>query len=560
MPTSINCKTCKTAFSISDDEIAFLDKLSPTIANRKFDLPLPTNCPNCRLAARVINRNEQFLYNTKSAKSGQDIIALYAPDSPASTRFKIYTQEEWWEESMDPLSYGKEYDFSRPFFEQYAELHFATPKPALNQVSNENSPYTTGTGYCKNCHLINSSEYAQDCYYGKLIQSSRDIIDSCYIYDSELCYQCFYLTKCYGCNYVNYSQNCTECFFSENLKGCKNCFLCTNLDNKEFYFLNEPLEKDVYKERVKEFLGSKENVAKAHALFKDLRQKRIYKFANVTNCESSTGDFLTNCKSCVDCYDTNDSQDCQYVIVGVEIKDVMDCSNVYVKPELNYQVMGALNTYQVLFGIYVFNSQNILYSQFCYNSKNLFGCSGMKKNEYCILNKQYSKEEYETLVPKIIEHMKSTGEWGQFFPPSLSPFSYNETVANEYMPLSRDEALNRSYSWKEKNQKDYQPQTYIVPSQINEVQDDITKTILACNECGKNYRILPQELHRLKNIHLPIPEFCPDCRHAKRMQLRNRRKLYDRNCQKCQKAISSSFAPNRPEIIYCEECYLQEVY
>jgi hypothetical protein len=27
--------------------------------------------------------------------------------------------------------------------------------------------------------------------------------------------------------------------------------------------------------------------------------------------------------------------------------------------------------------------------------------------EYCILNKQYTKEEYEILVPKIIEHMKT---------------------------------------------------------------------------------------------------------------------------------------------------------
>ncbi|MBI4836451.1 MAG: hypothetical protein HY817_04290 [Candidatus Abawacabacteria bacterium] len=559
MPTSLTCTLCHSAFALSDTEIAFLDRLSPIIANQKFPLPNPTQCPNCRLIGRVINRNEQFLYNTKSAQSGKDIIALYSADSPASNRFKVYTQEEWWEESMDPLSYGREYDFSRPFFAQYADLHLSVPKPALNQVSNENSPYTTGTGYCKNCHLINSSEYCQDCYYGKLIQSSRDIMDSCYIYDSELCYQCFYLTKCYGCNYTYYSQNCTECYFSDNLKGCKNCFLCTNLDNKQYYFLNEPLEKDAYIAKVHEFLGSKENITKALALFTDLRKKRIYKYANITNCESSTGDFLTNCQNCIDCYDTNDSQDCQHVIVGVEIKDVMDCSNVYVKPELNYQVMGALNTYQVLFGIYVFNSQNILYSQFCYNSNNLFGCNGMKKNEYCILNKQYSKSEYEALVPKIIAHMKSTQEWGEFFPPTLSPFSYNETVANEYLPLTQEAAQKRGYSWKEKNQKDYQPQNYHVPSKISEVKDDILQAILACSTCGKNYRILPQELRKLRDTNFPIPEKCPDCRHSERMSLRNPRKLYERQCSNCSLSIISPFAPTREEKVYCEQCYLQNV-
>ena len=32
--------------------------------------------------------------------------------------------------------------------------------------------------------------------------------------------------------------------------------------------------------------------------------------------------------------------------------------------------------------------------------------------------------------------MMITGEWGEFFPSSLSPFGYNETVAQEYFPLT----------------------------------------------------------------------------------------------------------------------------
>ena len=84
---------------------------------------------------------------------------------------------------------------------------------------------------------------------------------------------------------------------------------------------------------------------------------------------------------------------------------------------------------------------NILYSFHCRNSSNLFACVSLRNKEYCILNKQYTKAEYETLVPKIIEHMKKTGEWGEFFPASISPFGYNETVAQEYFPLTREEAL-----------------------------------------------------------------------------------------------------------------------
>ncbi|USN57470.1 MAG: hypothetical protein H6766_03385 [Candidatus Peribacteria bacterium] len=64
-----------------------------------------------------------------------------------------------------------------------------------------------------------------------------------------------------------------------------------------------------------------------------------------------------------------------------------------------------------------------------------FGCDGLRNKEYCIFNQQYTKEEYNELAPKIIDHMKQTGERGEFFHPSLSPFGYNETVANEYYPV-----------------------------------------------------------------------------------------------------------------------------
>jgi hypothetical protein len=50
------------------------------------------------------------------------------------------------------------------------------------------------------------------------------------------------------------------------------------------------------------------------------------------------------------------------------------------------------------------------------------------------LNKKYSKEDYETLLPKIIDHMKKTGEWGEFFPMEISPFKYEETKAVDYFP------------------------------------------------------------------------------------------------------------------------------
>ena len=63
--------------------------------------------------------------------------------------------------------------------------------------------------------------------------------------------------------------------------------------------------------------------------------------------------------------------------------------------------------------------------------------------DYCILNKQYTKLDYETTVAKLIQHMIDTGEWGSFQPASMSLYGYNETVANEYFPLEKEEAIKR---------------------------------------------------------------------------------------------------------------------
>jgi len=73
----------------------------------------------------------------------------------------------------------------------------------------------------------------------------------------------------------------------------------------------------------------------------------------------------------------------------------------------------------------------------------MFGCASIRDKQYCILNKQYTREEYEKLVPQIIEKMQADGERGEFLPERISPFGYNETVANEYFPLSKEEAIQK---------------------------------------------------------------------------------------------------------------------
>jgi hypothetical protein len=76
------------------------------------------------------------------------------------------------------------------------------------------------------------------------------------------------------------------------------------------------------------------------------------------------------------------------------------------------------------------------------SSQDCFGCVGLRNKQYCILNKQYSQEEYANTVAAIIARMQQDGEWGEFFPSPMSPFSYTETVAQERYPLTKEEALS----------------------------------------------------------------------------------------------------------------------
>jgi hypothetical protein len=550
-----SCSTCRQSFSIPGDEAAFLGKLTWIYSKTQIHPAEPQQCPDCRTQIRTCHRNERFLYKHRSTFSGKDIVSIYSPEAVSGDSWTVYEQEEWRSDSWDPLSYGRPFDFQKPFFEQFAALQRAVPRMALISVGNENSGFTTGTGYCRNCYLINSSEYCEDCYYGKLLQRCKNSVDCSYLYDSELCYETYSSSKCYGCQWVAFCLNCQDCFFSSNLKGCRNCCLCTNLDHKEYHFLNEPLSKEEYEKRLAAFRGAFDRTEEMQKLWKEIMKKMIHRYANIVNCEGCTGDYIENAKNCVDCYDVTDGQDCRSVQVGVQCKDLYHCSNMYVRPELCTETLGTIEAHSCAYCLYVFHSQRLLYCEYCFNCSDCFGCSGLTRKQHCIFNTQYTQEEYEEVVPKIVAQMEKTGEWGLFFPPSLSPFGYNESLASEYYPLAEEQARAKGFHWRPKDLRDFRPQTAEIPDRIGDVPENIIQDVLACSACKRNYRIIPQELAFYREQTLPIPRLCPDCRYVGRLELRNPRTLWNRTCGKCSKGIETTYQPSRLEIVYCEECY-----
>jgi hypothetical protein len=294
-----------------------------------------------------------------------------------------------------------------------------------------------------------------------------------------------------------------------------------------------------------------------------LAEHAIHKNVVMEQCENSTGDHLFRDKNVRDSYFTFESEDCAYCYDTGSVKNCIDVLEPF-KGELQFESHGCNLGYNLCVCSKCYECKSTLYSQYCWYCTDCFGCFGLRRKKYCILNKQYTKEEYEELVPKIIKHMRKTSEWGEFFPAVLSIFDYNETAAQQYFPLTKEEVLKNGWRWMDK--RDEMPKvTKIVPAgklpdSIESVPDDILNWAIECEVTKRPFKIIKQELEFYRQMRLPVPHEHPDERHRRRMAMRNPRSLWKRECMKCGKPIATNYPPERPEIVYCEQCYLEAVY
>ncbi|MBU0705595.1 hypothetical protein KJ657_05520 [Patescibacteria group bacterium] len=551
-----NCKQCSTGFEILKEDRALLSKLN---------MPDPTMCFTCRLKWRLAFYNRRKLYRRKCDLTGENIVSVISPDKP----FKVYNVSDWFSDKWDPMEYGRDFDFNRPFFEQINELIQAVPHIALSLMGdNINSDFTNDNYKLKNCYLVFDGERAEDTYYGETFFDLRNCMEFLFLYQSELCYECTGCNNCFNLKYSSFCTSSSDSWFLRDCIGCKNCFGCANLHQKEYHIFNKPHTKEEYEKFMADFQSG--HYGAIQEMKKKVREFHLTQPVKATrgvqNVDSH-GDNLSNSQNSYYCFDSNDLKDCRYCTNCLLASfDSMDVHVWGDKMERCYNCSavgaGATNVFMSSYcGVGV---SDIYYSYWCTrNCTNCFGSAGLKHKKYCVLNKQYSKEEYEKLVPRIIEHMKKTGEWGEFFPPNISPFGYNETLAQDHFPLKKAEAFEQGYKW-----SDFEPELQAVktipaerlPDDIKDVPDDILNWAIVGEVTEKPYKIVAQELKFYREQNLPIPHRHPDQRHWDRIKIKNPYMIWNRNCAKCQKDIETSYSPDRPEVVYCEQCYLKEVY
>jgi len=545
----MKCNQCNAEFEQSPKEIEVY---------KRFDAALPTTCPDCRHHRHLIFRNERNIFYNTSCTTGKKIVSMIPPTSP----FKVIDQDEWWDDKFDASIYARDYDFDKPFFEQYKELQKEVPRWARLFVNCQNSEFTNNSAEVKDCYLTFSSYESENLYYCARAFKSNTCVDCMNIKNSQYSSQCMDCQRCYNVHYSQSSEGCRDSYFLYDCRGCRNCILSAQLRNKEYCILNKQYTKEEYEKYKEDFLKNlAETKPKIEEEFEKLKKTLFHKNMRLTNTEKSVGDFINDSKGITNGFYIVDCEDC------FNVRDCSKCKDCYdnlanEKSELCLEIDTSYELYNSKFCTYVVTVRDVTYCEQCFKLEHCFGCVGMKQEKYLILNKKYTKEEYEKMMPRIKEHMQKTGEWGKPFPPQLTTWAYNITVASEYYPLTKEQALAQGYIWHDEEEETAPSanEKYTIPADINDVDESICSQTLTCEKTGKNYRIIPQELKFYKTFKIPIPRISPDQRYKELLALQPPKKLRDENCNLCKTQVKTVYPEDSGYKIVCEKCYLEKVY
>ncbi len=572
-----NCQNCKNDFTIESDDFSFYEKIK---------VPPPTFCPECRMIRRLMWRNNRSLYSRVCGLCSCRLISFLKDDGVPVYCNSCYGGDDW-----DQYKYGRDYRFDVPFFTQLYDL--IKEQPRLFQISygiNTNIDYANSIVNGKNLHLSFSCIDCENIFFSENVDRSKNCFDCLSVQDLENSSWNINSEKNYNSHYMYESSNCIDSYFLYDCANCSNCFMSSNLRNQSYYFFNEKLDKEEYLKKIAELkLSNYSNLETYKANFNDLIKSSIHKYANIQSSQKVTGDIILNSKAVKRSFDSRNCENIGYSYRTIQAKDLLDCGWI-LKGELEYETMtGSGGSYNQVSCFMCVTSKNMFYSIACKNSSDCFGCVGLKNAQYCILNQQYSKDEYIRLVEEIkksmsdlpyIDSMGRIFKFGEFFPYDLSFFGYNESLAHDFFPLRKEVAVGHGYKWHDTQDRNYSPTILSsdLPDSIEEVSESILGEVIACPNngnyltlCTSAYRLVQDEFVFLKKNGLPIPRHCPNCRHYERLKYRNPVSLVSRICMcnkeehsnhqgKCTVEFETSYAPERPEIVYCEKCYQQEVY
>ncbi len=509
MPIARICRITGREFSIQEREADFLERVraaNPLIGSAApLSTMLPTITPTEFVRRVAVYGNLLHLFWAKSAISGKPTLSRFNPQRG----LPVVTPDEFWSDQVDNRNFGRAYDFSRPFFEQFFELFQTAYNLPLGNVNVENSDFVNGAADVKDSYLSFVIISSSDCLYCFNVFRCSDLVDCCFCDGSRYCYASSDLSNCYQCQNCCECEGCQDCFGCWDCRSCTDCFGCFGLERQRFCLFNQQLTEAEYRSKVRAFqLSSLLERKQALATIRQFFAANAHLPKRIVNCENSSGAYLRSCSNMELCFNARDSQDCAYVSAAQGSRDCW--RGFFTRSEMcNTGVF--VDSYNCHFSYHPFNSQAIWYSFGMYNScEDCFGCVGLKKNRYCILNRQYSREDYFEIVPRIVTHMISTGEFGEWFPVELAPYSYDEGWTREYFePLGAAEIARRGYyrrAFAPDSSSRRVCERAAIADRIEDCEaEDLEGIAICCERTGQAFSVQLKELEFYKQHSIPVP-------------------------------------------------------
>jgi hypothetical protein len=433
-------------------------------------------------------------------------------------RMKHLVSNTVFNEQRDALLLTQDFYSSNVWFLQsLSALWYEIPFSAtIQQWLNENSDYADSVLNSKNVYLsFWVFESCADVYYSVLVTNNcRSVFNSIQITNySENIYYSIAVDKSSFIFYSKYILNSHNLYFCSNMIGCHDCMLCDGLENQSYCIKNKQLTKEEYAQHKAKIF------AQQHVFHQFPDPRIISKNYNSANIDGNCILFSNDIQHWL--YVTRANTWRNLVFVTWEDKDahIYDCCDCGINGVDFYAVQGGGTNASQYYCIGQSEScNNIYYSYYLYNCSFCLGCIGLKNKSYCILNKQYTKEERYEKADEIFAQMDADGTLGQFFPASMNPFYFNDTAA--YLidnSFTKEEVTAKWYLRRDEPIKVDIPEgmEVVKTSELGgyewfdtewnrSINADILKKVIQ-DEQWNVYRIIPMEYKFLVKHGLPLP-------------------------------------------------------
>ena len=159
---------------------------------------------------------------------------------------------------------------------------------------------------------------------------------------------------------------------------------------------------------------------------------------------------------------------------------------------------------------------------------------------------------------ELIEFMKNTGEYGDFFPFEFAPCPYQDSISGYYWPLSEDD-MKHLGMWStppETREKGSCKPISELPDNADDMPAELLQVGFWDDIASKPFQVFPEDVAFSKKTNTPLPY----TNFIRRLQENFRwmpfdGTLKDAVCMDCKAHVKTSWGPEYHHNLLCDTCY-----